>query len=863
MSTVASRHKTASAPRRGGFWRNPALLSWLFVLLTVALANAIFLTGLRSSSPMTYYSGLASPSPGSLLGGWTIDPNVGWTVESLGRAAAHQWAEGDVPLWNSYEGLGQPLAGEMQSAALFQPFIMLQLLPNGVFVMHVVLEIFAGLATLAFLRRFGLGWVASTVGGCLFAVNGAFAVMTNAPFNPIAFLPLGLLGVEMIRASLQRSPDAHAPRRGGRRPWVGVAVLALAIAWMLFAGFPETAFLEALFIGCWALVRLGQARGHRLAFAGWTAAGMALGLALAAPVLVAFLDFMSWGSTSYHEAVANDISYPRRQIMSLALPFAVGALNNAVLRLQAGYLTLPALFMALVGLTGTKRRGIRLLLAGTMIVLIGNMFRFEPIKLLLNHTPGIKAILVYKYGISILEFAVVIAVALGVDDLARCRVGRRRTLVCASLTLAYAAVTLAVLVSRGYVVSPRWTTAVMLALAAVCAVLLVLLLRARTHHEKAPVSADTAGTSDGAMPENASSPEVTPAGATMVGAAPAAHAGATATSSPARSRSLAAPFAGALIVLTAAAHFALPQAGASRAVAIDMKPVHYLQQYLGTSRFYTLGPIQPDYGSYWKLGQLNVNDLPVPKKYGEFVLDELRPAHTGLNAKQMQDTFKDYQLIPFNPPAAVQRKLLVGYGEKQQAFREAGVRYLVTRPDVVSPAMATKLGLAKVLDSPKSDIFEDASAQPYYTSDGACRVRSGSRTDLTLTCSRPATLTRRELDAPGWSATVATAGATGSTKAVAVVDGRLYQHIEVPQGTSHVAFEYRPRYFGLAVGVSIAAALVLLVGGASMLVRRRRQDRHDTDVAVPTAASTTSSGSAGIATAADHGTTTTEGSVRA
>lgn len=837
MSTVASRHETASAPRRGGFRRNPALLSSLFVPLTVALANAIFLTGLRSSTPMTYYSGLASPSRGSLLGGWTIDPNVGWTVESLGRAAAHQWADGHVPLWNSYEGLGQPLAGEMQSAALFQPFIMLQLLPHGVFVMHVVLEIVAGLATLAFLRRFGLGWVASTVGGCLFAVNGAFAVMTNAPFNPIAFLPLGLLGVEMIRASLQRSPDAHAPRRGGRRPWAGVAVLALAIAWMLFAGFPETAFLEALFIGCWALVRLGQARRHCLAFAGWTTAGMVLGLALAAPVLVAFLDFLSWGSTSYHEAVANDISYPRRQIMSLALPFAVGALNNAVLRLQAGYLTLPALFMALVGLTSTRRRGIRLLLAGTMIVLIGNMFRFEPIKLLLNHTPGIKAILVYKYGISILEFAVVIAVALAVDDLARCRVGRRRTLVCASLTLAYAAVTLAVLVSRGYVVSPRWTTAVMLALAAVCAVLLVLLLRARTHHEEAPVPADTAG-------------------------APAARTGATATSSPARGRSLAAPLAGALLVLTAAAHFAVPQAGASRAAAIDMKPVHYLQQHLGTSRFYTLGPIQPDYGSYWKLGQLNVNDLPVPKKYGEFVLDELRPSHTGLSAKQMQDTFKDYQLIPFNPPAAVERKLLVGYGEKQQAFREASVRYLVTRPDVVSPAMATRLGLVKVLDSPKTDIFEDASAQPYYTSDGACRVESGSRTDVTLTCSRSATLTRRELDAPGWRATVATAGATGSTKAVAVADGRLYQRIEVPQGTSHVTFEYRPRHFELAVGVSIAAALMLLVGCTSTLVRRRRRDRHDTDVAAPACGSSSSSDSVGTGAAADQGTTTREGSER-
>ncbi len=53
--------------------------------------------------------------------------------------------------------------------------------------------------------------------------------------------------------------------------------------------------------------------------------------------------------------------------------------------------------------------------------------------------------------------------------------------------------------------------------------------------------------------------------------------------------------------------------------------VPWLQAHLGTYRFYTLGPIQPNYGSYFGIGQVNVNDLPLPKTWTRYIKADLDP----------------------------------------------------------------------------------------------------------------------------------------------------------------------------------------------------------------------------------------------
>src|SRR5205823_10799913 len=55
----------------------------------------------------------------------------------------------------------------------------------------------------------------------------------------------------------------------------------------------------------------------------------------------------------------------------------------------------------------------------------------------------------------------------------------------------------------------------------------------------------------------------------------------------------------ALLALDAVALFVVPELSAPRQVSLDSSPVAYLRRHLGNSRFFTLGPLQPNYGSYF------------------------------------------------------------------------------------------------------------------------------------------------------------------------------------------------------------------------------------------------------------------------
>ncbi|MDQ2851359.1 MAG: hypothetical protein M3Y49_11610 [Actinomycetota bacterium] len=744
------------------FLTAPAFLSSLLVAVVILAANAIYLLRIRSNNPLLYYSGLGSPGKGIVRGTHTIDLNEGVTAQALGRLAAQFWQHGHVPLWNHFEGLGQPLAGEMQSAAFFVPFILLQLLPNGIFVMHLALEFVAGFGTLLFLRSLRLSWVAATCGACLFGLNGAFSVMTNAPFNPIAFLPVALWGIELIVRAV----------REGRRPRAGVWVTALAIAYMLYAGFPETAFLEMLFVAIWALARLVGLPGHRRSFALWSIVGAVAGIAMAAPILIAFKDFLDFGFTAYHADVANNLSYPIRQFTSFGIPYAAGPLTNPVFGVQAGYVTLSALLLGLVGLAGKRHRGLKVLLGVTVLVLLLNMFGFRPAKEVLNLIPGIRSILVYKYGLAIIELAVVILAAYGIDDIARSRV-RRSVALCAIVVAGGYLIGSVVYLRHGHYFERHlwsvgmlgWTVAVLLTLA----VLLVIVKRA------------------------------------------SGRAG------------LVAVLAAILLTMDAAGTYAVPQLSASRPASVDLAPVRFLQANLGTSRFYTVGPIAPNYGSYFGISQLNANDLPVPKKYSSFVLDNLRPPAGTPGAKGTEKDIAAYQLVPFNPKVKQERVLLTAYGQQQRYFRQAGVKYVVMRRGVSDASTGSTYGLARVFRDAKVEIWDDTAADPYYSTSGAqCRVRRQNRDGVTLDCPRPATLLRRELSSPGWTATV-----NGSARTVADNPSTLFQLVRVPAGVSTVTYSYLPPHFVLAVVASGVVVVLMLLDGAFFLVLRRRSQRRE------------------------------------
>src|SRR5581483_8433885 len=206
--------------------------------------------------------------------------SVGFVSQSLGHLAALDLLHLRLPWWNPYEGTGMPLLGEMQSAAFFPPTL-LTAFSGGQLYEHMLLELIAGISTYLLLRRFALARPAALAAAIAFALNGKFAWFADAGVNPVAFLPMVLLGLERAFAA------ARDGRRGGWR------LLAFAGAMSAYAGFPEVAYIDTLMAIVWFGWRCGCLKRRALrAFVAKCALGAVGGTLLAAPILVAMVTWL-------------------------------------------------------------------------------------------------------------------------------------------------------------------------------------------------------------------------------------------------------------------------------------------------------------------------------------------------------------------------------------------------------------------------------------------------------------------------------------------------------------------------------------------------------------------------------------------
>ncbi|MGN6127994.1 MAG: hypothetical protein ACTHON_15645 [Humibacter sp.] len=732
-------------------------LAVLSVVVAVVAANASFLLGLREHDPLLYFSGLGRPVAGIAPGLHTLDGNVGYTVQALGHLAAVDWLHGQVPLWNPFEGLGQPLAGEMQSAAFFLPFVLLLALPQGVLLFHVALQLVAGIGTLLFLRSLRLTWLAAAIGGCLFALNGTFSLILNAPFNPIAFLPWALYGIELIAGSAVRK----------QRPRLGLWVTVFAVAFMVYAGFPETAALEICFVVLWAILRMIQLKDHRRVFALWAVVSGVGGAILAAPALVVFRDFLSYGYTGPHEGIANNLTFNIANAPAFLFPYLHGSLawgSPTIFGATAGYLTLGAVTLGVVGLLQRKDLLRNVVLAVLLVVLLLNQYGFSPVVHVIDVVPGLNHLWNAKYGIPLIEFVVVLWAAQGIDAIQRRRLSWRAVIVAAMVAAAALCVAAILAWRHDHTTSSLRWMAVTVGLSAVCTVGGLIAL-------------------------------------------------AVARSRPARSGPMAL-IAGAIIVVEAVGIFAAPQLSASTPQPVDTAPAEYLATHLGNSRFFSVGPITANYGSYFGAAQLNVNDIPVPAALAHLSQHVLATPET-------QGFFgKGYQVASY-PTTNIGPLLLQAYFERQKTYRSLSVRYLVTFPGALTAEAAAEHGLKLVFSDPIARIWEDHGAVAFYsTKGGSCVTRSATSTSVNVHCREPATLVRNELAAPGWTVKV-----NGTERKLTKSNG-LLQSVALEPGDSAVEFRYVPQYFVPAAVASLIVVLLMMVELVVFLVRRTHRTRQ-------------------------------------
>jgi len=265
---------------------------------------------------------------------------------------------------------------------------------------------------------------------------------------------------------------------------------------------------------------------------------------------------------------------------------------------------------------------------------------------------------------------------------------------------------------------------------------------------------------------------------------------------------------GSIVCLDALVLFVLPELSVPRSEIIDTAPVAYLQRHEGLARFVTLGPVQPNYGTYFGLRSLNANDALLPTVFAAYVNAHLDP---------------DVNPLIFNgtPPGrsptapSPEQELLLHLN----GYREAGVRYVLAPAGLELPLGPNKFTV--VFRSPTTLIYRLAGGSAYFTATNpACTVTATSGESARMSCSTPTTLVRRETYMPGWNAEV-----DGHASPVRAYDGD-FQAVAVGPGTHRVIFSYTPPHLEWGVLGFALGCLVLLA--APLFARNERRAGRQT-----------------------------------
>jgi hypothetical protein len=560
---------SSSGQRLIEFYRRlpPTATPLILIVLVVLIGNITLVTGLSNNDPIAWTSAI-SHELCRISCGRTIDPNVGAITQSLGHRAALDVIHGHLPWWNSLEGLGTPLAGEMQSAALF-PLTWLLAAPGGLVWMHIILEAIAGTTTFLFLRRLSVPVAFATMGGMLFALDGTFAWLANTVVNPLAFLPMLLLGVEII---LDRSSD------NTRR---GLTVAAVALALSLYSGFPEGAYFDALFCGVWAIIRLfSLSPDRRVRALRRLAIAAVIGVGLALPTLVPFYDFVKVAYLGGHtSAIDGSASMPKMAIRALFNPYVYGLIfdnPNAshVWDTIGGYFTVSVSALGIVGLFGSRLRALRIFLAAWIIIAMAGSFDFFHLRALWNLIPLVDTSAFARYIISSCEMALIILAVLGIADLAT----RQR--------------------SRVYLAG----SSIFMAL-----VLLWCTLTAQSYNRGVAHHAHVRYL------------------IIALGLIPFVAIGIIIVVSLLKRRWWSMYLVAAVLVGESLVMFMIPTVSAPKEINVDYAPINYLLQHQGEERFVDLGVLFPNWGSQFGLNEFSMIDLPFPRAFKNYIQTSLYP----------------------------------------------------------------------------------------------------------------------------------------------------------------------------------------------------------------------------------------------
>ena len=389
-------------------------LAVFLVMHVVFFGDVLF--GGRSLSPATYTNGLTPSGPYGAPAA-AEPPHVldvegaAWVDEPSPYLAAAGWRAGEPPLWTPAEGLGAPLAANLNSGAGNPLQIPLALWPGprsaDLFALGRILLL--ALGTALYLAELTLTPTATLLGAVVAAYGGyAMAWIVHHPLSAELYLPLMLAGLER-------------GRRGARGGWV---MLALACAGSCLGGKLQATLLCLVVVALSAWTRVSRRSGGAgSATAVATLAAVSAGVALAGYLLLPAAELMARASglTLGGRSALAGLTLPWPTLAAVAVP----RLFVPAGRVFADGVPLPpaigiaATLLAVLGATASRSplRGVaRVFACVAVLVLLRNagMLGHE----WMTAVPVVRGIFFLKYTFTA-AFALAVLAAIGLDAVAR------------------------------------------------------------------------------------------------------------------------------------------------------------------------------------------------------------------------------------------------------------------------------------------------------------------------------------------------------------------------------------------------------------------------------------------------------------
>ncbi|MBF0274712.1 MAG: YfhO family protein [Nitrospinae bacterium] len=391
--------------------------SVIFMGKTIA---SIQVPGVLDSGPYNYngdFSHRALIDPGGST--WSPRPQTILEHEQL--------SEGMAPLWNPYMGVGQPLAGSMDSNSLNPLRVLLYLNPSPyMWDIFLLFRLFlAGFFAYLFMRAINASHLSSLFSSLLFMLSGYFIFSIDMHYLDVEiFLPLIFLCHEKI---VQKENIL----RWGLLNSFGVVLL-------LCGGQPQSAALILGFGFFYYVFRLLSTSENRniKVFSKFLFIYIffnLLGFSLSAPALLPFLEFLTLSINNHtpnlEHVVGLDYSPYFLDIISFIVPYFMGLIHLSWLNdfnwhsLTRGYWGVSTCIFALAAILATfyKKLSDNLLtyfFAIALILMISKLYGFSFINWV-GSLPIANQIRFFKYMGPLMSFSSVVLAGIGLDQIVK------------------------------------------------------------------------------------------------------------------------------------------------------------------------------------------------------------------------------------------------------------------------------------------------------------------------------------------------------------------------------------------------------------------------------------------------------------